>query len=838
MLLSLEGIGIMTKSRDLENELQLSSETGLEASEYVENHRERMHRNLLGLALSLVAAGIISGISSTSEARDIRRLITYANHAESRKEYRKVFPDDPIGLEPAEIQRAYAFDQKVPGTSVKLLYYMIRGDNPKRSALPSQSDVLFGDRPVQFFGWQGETPYSLLVQYVTGKDSRREAPDPDFAGAGQVRQKKALSAMWSAISQLGLEKEYMTPLAESGLVNLPFGHEVILSGYKAIQGSARQKVQQALPSTQPVTPPAKVDPCSQTELEKRLAEVKSGSDEKMADHDDPKDIRADAKKKYDAIQKQCPNAAAYIAGAMKALDDVLKDYVKKEAQRPALSMFDIGGRFLKSPLSAGGTGHLALGFSNQDAAQPLDVSAFLAGGHYDGEDALNTKTPWGGLVFNLAGKDYALRLTGIGLGISQSSSFSSGPVTQGPTTTDVVDQTTGNVTGTQTSTATQTEEGTRSTEGYRNQQWLGAGELSLNLHNDFILNVGFGFGRYATHDKTTSSINDQTHTEDDSEDQGPPRTSVHTEVDTETDVDTTTISDVVTNAVLAYFGLAKRSGRMTFGGDIAVSYINAETKGSVDTTINTTVGDAVSDINIDGLPPQQVTAPGQDLPESRTHDDIEVDDQYQFNIPIRAKVRYDSKKMVYRLELGPVLGGDNDGFRWGSMPMAGNATALFNNWGMTLGANAVFADDKFSLSGVFASDGSDFARVVGYTDMLNQLHIMGLVPEPLRQEYAQNLYDALVETRKGFTADIGFSVNSEESFSFNAALAYVEQFRKMGPLGAGIGGRTDKKHLRGVGYLGLTEGVNLRLEAYTEKDDVAGKQAWGLGAALVWHEKK
>ena len=130
-------------------------------------------------------------------------------------------------------------------------------------------------------------------------------------------------------------------------------------------------------------------------------------------------------------------------------------------------------------------------------------------------------------------------------------------------------------------------------------------------------------------------------------------------------------------------------------------------------------------------------------------------------------------------------------------------------------------------------------EMVDYTtDMLNQLHTMGLVPEPLRQRYVQNLYDHLVETTQGLTADIGFSANSEASFSFNAALAYLKYIKKMGPLGLSVSGRTDNKQIRGAGYVGLTEGVNLRLEAYTARDAVADRQAWGLGAALVWHEKK
>lgn len=573
----------------------------------------------------------------------------------------------------------------------------------------------------------------------------------------------------------------------------------------------------------PVQPaPAPVDPCADPAFSQSLGGIQSGYQAKMADHAPAAEVRSHAEGRYDALNLECPENTSRIAEAMVSLDHAIEAYITAENDRVRPTLFTAGGSWLGGEgISNSASGLLHVGFGNP--AQSLRGSIYADGGNlYAGDIG----APSGGLVFNLGGRAYDLRLSFGGLWFANQSHYSLDPVTE-----DVTEAIEG---GTLHRISTTTGNGSSSTDGYQ-PNWLAAAELAVRIADGWKLRLGLGGGQDITVVRDEQHVSNSTTEEGSSHTDGPPGVDINYTAGADVNSDVVNLTRVDTMLLSALLGVDyhRESSPWTFGG--GVWFFGAFPKASIDTAVDTetAVHDTVTDINIEGFPPESETTPGST---TTSHDDFHDDMNGVYDIRVVPMGGFDylAETMAFRLRMGPVLGGNQDGYHSSDLPVLGNAAAYFNVHGLTMGANALFHSNEFDLEGIFATSG-DFQRYVGFMNAISDIRARSLVQDLLAGRYASELTRNLITGGEGFIALPGMRVDSEGNISAYGSLAYMHQFGK-GPLGGIVRGDSADGTVGGSIVIPLgARGLGLLVDGhYTDENMWTGNPEWGVGGILSY----
>lgn len=869
----------MKKSMDSGNDIVDSSACSLDE---VVVGRKSSGAAVAGLAVGAVIGAAVSLAPADVLARGTspEQLQSEAIMLESKKDYPRIHPNDTLvpGLTQSELNRGVKFMNAYGAGNLDttVLYYLVRGSGKRspdsRVKFNNAKPVTFGDQPVTLEVHAGYTLDQHLVQLVTGSYGNLFPPLPAFRDAGKDRQAKILAAMRAAIDAMGLKSTYNSaiPQGDDGAIaKLPGGQEVLLAGLEAAMGYSgagvkpqntvvfditppvapkvgKSKTQVAqVPATQPsqddyvANPDAKrvakkADPCKDPAYSNTLARIDRENNEMMDDNASADEIRKSARQKYQALDKQCPDRHADgTHNAWQSLEKTLADYAQLEKDRIRLALFNVGGGFWTGgPLRNTGHGMLQFAAANRaNSPNPFHFMAYLDGGNYSiGQSGsmLSSDRPFGDILLNFGGKRYNVELGWSGLWVAQQMApWSNGPVTGAPLRRNITG-------GTEITTTTTEDSGSEKTDGYQLQNWMAHAQGSFMAGNKLRITIGGAFGQ--SDDSEISQARNRTSvtTVQDSEDQGPPKSTVHAENKTDVTVDTLTNLNVRTDHGAGKIQVVHEGSRFKLGGGLVFFYNGVKTSGNTNIDTNVVDNGTNVDIHIDGFPPQTENVAGSTTNTSESLA-IPQTSAYSANIIPMLLAAYDRSNVALRLQMGPALGWNDQGFDAPAMPVAGNATGIVGvTRKVALGGNAMFYSNKADIDFLLSTSG-DFKGFVGFIDAVNEMRTRSLASDRLVTRYLANMYHGMAEMNDGFLLTGGLRVDSEGDASGHGFISYVHRFKSAGPLGASVMGDSADKSLTGTLYVPLTAGLNLRLSGYTKKDDVSASQIWGAGGNLVFH---
>ncbi|MBW2972007.1 hypothetical protein KY359_03130 [Candidatus Woesearchaeota archaeon] len=577
--------------------------------------------------------------------------------------------------------------------------------------------------------------------------------------------------------------------------------------------------------TAPAVPPAPVDPCVDPAFSETLDDIAASYRTEMDGHAPADDVRSHAEDRYNALTLQCPGKTDEIAQAMVDLDHAIDAYIAAETDRVRPTLFTAGGAWLGGEgISHSGLGHLHVDFGNlEGASSPLHGGLYLDGGNVFAD---TVAAPFGGAIFNIGGRSYELRLSWGGVWMANASEYSLDPVTS--VLTEAIPD------GSILSTTVTNESGNSSTDGYQ-PNWLAAAELAVRIAGNWQLRLGIGGGQDRTVVRDEQDVSVSTTEEGSTHTDSPPAVDVAwtAGADVNTHVLNVTAVDTMLLNFLVGLDYHRQDSPWTVGGSVLTFLAFPRT--TIDTAIDTTTNilDVNTTIDIEGFPTQTETTPGST---STTSDPSHqrIDDVYDVRVVPMGGFDYLTETMAFRLRMGPVLGGDQNGYHSSDLPVLGNGSAYFLTHGMSLGANTVFHSNQWNLEGFFAT-GGDFQRYVSFMNARSDMVSRSLVQDRLALRYVDELTRNLITGGEGFIAIPGLRVESDGSISGYGSLAYVHQF-DFGPLG--IMGFGDSATGTGGGNLivplGL-EGLGALLGGhYTHENHYTGEPEWGVGATISY----
>ncbi|MFH1064066.1 MAG: hypothetical protein V1729_03230 [Candidatus Woesearchaeota archaeon] len=585
--------------------------------------------------------------------------------------------------------------------------------------------------------------------------------------------------------------------------------------------------------------------CGDVMVGKDIEGIRVGMQSSMDSHDDAEAIKTSTTEAYEALKVKCAQNVDEVGAALEALTPAIEAYIKAELNRAEMNLVDVGANAALPGIQKGKVGgHLRLRLANGAAAEdPFHLEAYLDGANDfrsvreigPGSDLSRVgrvDQPYGGAIFELGTKSTTWRLSYGGQWKSKSTDYPAS------TTSEFVTRDVDGGTQTENSSTT-TSESSRNNDDLLTGMLALESQLRLGDNNDWIIDLGVGFGRDAYNETVTSHTDNHTDVVDSSYTAGPPSVDVTTTTSADTSVDTKTVANAVTNMIAAHLGLVKKGENWTVGGDAVGAYRWSEISGRTTVDTQTTIGDTVSDINIEGMDPIQETTPGSASPSSDS--DSFDRNPHGLTTGLRLRLNYDAEGVAIRLEPGWVGKWHNSQYELEQMHVGGNLTGLVQTQGVTLGANAAVYDDMADLHAYFSTD-DDFKKVVSYVDAVNQMRIVSPMDSQLRERYIDNLFDNLVETTDGFIVDAGLQMPRKDDAHLEAAVGYVAQ-TSVGPLGASV--KTDLSFVRpedsafGVtGYLPLPGDFSARVEGETHVEKPSQRRRWSAGASLVYHFDK
>ncbi len=583
--------------------------------------------------------------------------------------------------------------------------------------------------------------------------------------------------------------------------------------------------------------------CSDVMVGKDIEGIQSDMQSSMDDHGDAETIRTSTTEAYEALKTKCADNVDEVGAALDALAPAIEAYIKSELNRAELSMVDVGLDADLPGIQNGKLGgHLRLRFANgAEADDPFHLEAYLDGANdfrpvQDiGEGSGNTSVgrvdqPYGGVILGLGTKSTTWRLSYGGQWKGKSTDY---PET---TTSDSV---TRDVDG-----GTQTENSsTTSSESSRNNDDLLTGMLALESQlrlgdDDWIIDLAVGFGRDTYNETITGHTENHTDVVDSSYTAGPPSVDVSTTSSSDTSIDTKTVADAVTNMIAANLGLVKKGDNWTVGGNAMAAYRMSEISGRTTVDTETTIGDTVSDINIEGMDPMQETTPGSTSNTSDT--DSFGRNPHGMTGGLRLRLNYDAEGIAIRLEPGWVGKWHNSEFEENAMHVGGNLTGMVQKQGLIMGANVSAYEDMADIGAYFSTDG-DFQKFVSYVDAVNQMNIESPMDDKLKERYKSNLLDNLIATSDGFIVDASLQMPRKDNAHLEATAGYVAQ-TTVGPLGVSAStdldfDRPDNSAFGLTGYVPLPGNFSARINAETTVEKPSQRRRWEARAALVYRLK-